>query len=200
MKILIGILSVIGGSLYYAVLPFIWVARVLLSITLFILNPFIYLSQIMLYIVIFPYRILAKFESLYYFLATAAVIGGCAGIFLFSVDRLLLSVLSMSSSPPGNERRREKGSQPVLGQVNQRLWRSKFSGWKRGGTSITTDNHRLSEERITEMKPRHMSIAPRLGDFYSEWASLPSGSMMRDGALLSTTILEEEDDNHDSDE
>lgn len=62
MKNLIEILSVIGGSLYYVVLPFIWVARVLLSIALFILNPFIYLSQIMLYIVIFPYRILAKFE------------------------------------------------------------------------------------------------------------------------------------------
>jgi hypothetical protein len=52
----------VGGVLYYIFLPFSWLARVLLSIVLFIIAPFIHLGQITLYIVLSPYHALAKFE------------------------------------------------------------------------------------------------------------------------------------------
>ncbi|KAI9855276.1 MAG: hypothetical protein M1824_006203 [Vezdaea acicularis] len=119
---------------------------------------------------VIPYRIFAKFESIYIFLGVAAVVGILTGGILYLVSKLLVSVLGIG------------GSSDVTGRT---------------AASVRAARRKRIAESRSPGKSGRFSAGSDLKREYAEW--LEPDREKKGKGLLSQTILEEEDDNSDGD-
>ncbi|KAL1964214.1 hypothetical protein VTN77DRAFT_7172 [Rasamsonia byssochlamydoides] len=193
-------IGAITTTLYYIIYPVILLATGLFSVVYVLLIPFVHLGHVILYLLLVPVRILEKFESLYIFLGVAVVIGVIAGLFLYLLDRSVKKVLQLAPSE-SKQQFRQEGSKllqdpakiihlhqwsrprPLIEDFSASVYpRSREKAFFMAGPSASNDGDKRSS------------------DLYAEWTSSKDKSVLKDSELLSTTILEEEDDNYDSED
>ncbi|CRG88802.1 hypothetical protein PISL3812_05837 [Talaromyces islandicus] len=170
--------------LYYLTYPIFLLVKTILIILTTILAPFTYLGKTLLDWSLAPFRFLVKFEALFIFLGWAVLIGCIVGVFLYTiyhtVERAFQSLGSYSSleCPP------KEYSQPLDSQWDLQ--------W----------DEAIGKQNRSQPLRDYFGATPtkepaKLSDFYAEWESFKGVPSTKDTALISTTILEEEDDNHD---
>ncbi|KAL2217166.1 hypothetical protein M432DRAFT_641224 [Thermoascus aurantiacus ATCC 26904] len=153
--------TAIVGTLYYAVYPLLFLISSLLSLLGTLLMPFLHMGRYVLHFSLLPFRVLAKFESLYIFFGVAVLIGIAAGLILHLISTFILRVLQLSSevsNAPGKKSR-----------------------------SLVHCEAGHSDQKTS-------------GDYYTEWTSRKDQTALGDGRLFPSTIIEEEDDSHSSDD
>lgn len=128
------------------------------------------------------------------------LIGVIAGLLLYVLDRSVGQVLQF---PPSESKQqlRQKGSQLLQDPAKiLRLHQWSQPRSLRGDSSVSV--HPRTRERAFLMAGPSASNDgdKRSSDLYAEWTSGKDKTALKDNGLFSTTILEEEDDNHDSED
>ncbi|EEA18926.1 hypothetical protein PMAA_011980 [Talaromyces marneffei ATCC 18224] len=180
----------LGTLLYYIVYPVIlllWsLSSLLLSLFGTILAPFVYVGGVSLYVIGAPFRFLAKFEPLYYFLGYAVLIGGVAGLLLCVTYRSIGQIFDLSSDTG------RKSESP------------KFK--RSYSADVTPDSDSTASEAPRGSKPRNQQsdISGKhnnrftLSEFYADWMDRDDFIPSKESGIISSTIIEEEDDSQES--
>lgn len=127
-------------------------------------------------------------QALYIYLAWAVLIGCAVGFLLYAIYHIVEEGLQLSERYSLLEKSPKGPSQALESQWDLQ--------W----------NEATSKQRSSQLHHDHFSATPtkehaELGDLYAQWEERSKGFPSRkDAALISTTILEEEDDNHDFDD
>ncbi|KAH8689634.1 hypothetical protein BGW36DRAFT_433637 [Talaromyces proteolyticus] len=173
--------------LYYLTYPVWLLINALRALLGTLLLPFVHMAQGMLYLSLAPFRLLAKLQPLFLFLGWAVLIGGATGLLLFAVWHWAIGEdFQAVESPSILTRKSSESSKYSDSEFNLRLNKaySKPSGSRSHHDQFDNTHHRMS----------------KFGDIYSNWAKSADLSFGKQRALISTTILEEEDDNYDSED
>ncbi|KAI9700441.1 MAG: hypothetical protein M1836_002456 [Candelina mexicana] len=154
----------IKGFFHYLFYP----VTILFAWLIIILAPIVHLGHYVLYGLVMPLRILGKFETLYIFFGVAAVIGILTGSVLHLSSSFLVTALNLESVPAEHE------PLPLSIAAARRKKRAE-----------------RSEVPMAKLKQRPTIDTSLIRD-YTVWLEKDRGR--RKNGLLSTTILEEEDD------
>ncbi|OJJ38464.1 hypothetical protein ASPWEDRAFT_24393 [Aspergillus wentii DTO 134E9] len=134
-----------AALLYIILSPFIYVISWGFDLLHLLITPFVKLGLVIFHTTLFPFKILAKFEALFIFLAVALLIGATLGLVLYvictSLVDFLLYSLGFSSGPHQIDHQpRAKGQlhysakelkkEPSLGDDNS--FNDYFEGWNGG--------------------------------------------------------------------
>lgn len=107
------LLPAITAALYFTLYPAICLAHCMVAALQLFLSPFVDLALLVLHTALLPWRILAKFQALFEFLAIATLAGVIAGLVLHYTSTFLYRVLRLSSEPTTPLSGRKKGLRAV---------------------------------------------------------------------------------------
>lgn len=128
------------------------------------------------------------------------LIGVIAGLLLYVLNRSVGQVLQF---PPSESKQqlRQKGSE-LLQDPAKILRLHQWGQLRSPREDFSVSVHPRARERTFFMAGPSVSNDgdKRSSDLYSEWTSSKDKTALKDNGLFSTTILEEEDDNHDSED
>ncbi|PGG98972.1 hypothetical protein AJ80_09427 [Polytolypa hystricis UAMH7299] len=177
--------SILSASTYYIVYPLVFIDSVLLSIFRLLIAPLLHVVRFIVHIcIVIPFQILAKFEPLYIYLATACVIGASTGVALHYVSSYIYQLLNLApETGPPQERSRSSSNRNTHGK-------SRY---------LSPDDDDDDDENSPWIKGRwRLGRKKRLADIGrgsdtlpAEWATKNHGVS---SGLLSTAIIEEDDD------
>ncbi|KAM3071993.1 hypothetical protein ACMFMG_008459 [Clarireedia jacksonii] len=157
-------LSMIGGTLYYLLLPVYLIFNWLLALLGLALAPALHVGNALSSTLLLPLRILAKFEALFIFLGSALLVGLITGSILHLSSSVLISVLNLS---------------PVAEES--------------GRSAASVRSAQAQKQRGSKQDPLKWKIDPSVEKNYAAWLEKDGGRIVEQG-LLAQTIIEEDDD------
>ncbi|PQE30730.1 PMP-22 EMP MP20 Claudin tight junction domain-containing protein [Rutstroemia sp. NJR-2017a WRK4] len=158
-------LSVIGGTLYYMVLPVYLIFNWSLALLGLVLAPALHVGSSLSSALLLPFRVLAKFEALFIFLGSAVVVGLITGSILHLSSSVLISLLNLSPAPE-----------------------------ELGRSAASVRAARAQKQRDSKQDPLKWKIDPSVEKKYAEWLEKDGGGRKDEQGLLAQTIIEEDDD------
>ncbi|MCJ1361522.1 hypothetical protein MMC16_000622 [Acarospora aff. strigata] len=162
------ILSFLSYALYYLFYPLVTILKWILIALGWILAPLLHLTHYLLHACLWPFRILAKFETLYIIFGVATVVGAVTGLILHLSSSLVLTTLNLDA---------------VDKEHGQTI------------ASYRAEKRKKQRQGVNQALPRlgpHRTRDRSLQGQYTDWLEMDGGQGGK--GLQSTTILEENDD------
>ncbi|KAK5197557.1 hypothetical protein LTR99_007927 [Exophiala xenobiotica] len=178
--------------LYYILYPVFLLFKAVWYILLLLSTPIIYIGRVFLAVSLIPWRIFTRFETLWYFIASAILLGVLFGLILHFTMRAFVLILRLDREPPP-ELKAPSGHDAVS-------YRKAREAKKR---------KQLEEQQTLATQARLMASQPLLQEAVREARKMPlsvtpvspispgNSGPSRPG-LLQQTILEHSDEDDDS--
>ncbi|KAF4615578.1 hypothetical protein G7Y89_g15296 [Cudoniella acicularis] len=165
-----GWLSILTSTFSYLLLPL----SLLLRVLLIVLAPLIYLGSYVVAGTLVPFKILAKFETLYIYIGAAAIVGLITGSIIHLSSSVLISIFNLTPAPEDRGRTAASVRAARDQKKLEGAWEASLS--KEGGERWRGDHAILKKPAA-----------------WSDTALRTRG----DKGLLGQTIIEEDDDSED---
>ncbi|KAK2764886.1 hypothetical protein FQN54_008583 [Arachnomyces sp. PD_36] len=188
-------ISIIAAPPRFLIYSVTFALSFLITLLRVLTSPLLRLGVYVVHLSLFPLRVLAKFENILSFFGTAVVVGLITGLILYFTSSFIFQVLQLT--PEKSTQRR-----PPIRKRQQRGYKD-FSGFR----PRTTLHHWKPDnpKYLPETDSDHDSRSPGTGpssplkkepdEYFASWKEeFDNMGEPKERGLLSTMILEEEDD------